>query len=150
MICAGMGGTGMNRILTIGFSAAMLAGCAPVYDRTAMPDASMTARQASVSCVTEWAVKEIKTYSELAACNLAAERRYFTAIKLQKMDRFEDYAVRYQALAAMRDTGRISDQQADRRADKMRRDFLAACRCKKERMPGTIGLTVSSVAWLGP
>ena len=133
----------MNRILTITLSAAMLTGCADGYDKTAMPDASATARQASSSCVAKWREKEIKTYSELAACNLAAERRYFTAIKLQKMDRFEDYAVRYQTLAADRDAHRISDQQADRRADRMLGDFLAACRCKKERMPGADGLADS-------
>ena len=143
----------MNRILTIIFSALMLpltlTACADGYDKTAMPDASVTERQASVNCVTKWAVKEITTYSELAACNLAAERRYFTAIKLQKMDRFEDYAVRYQTLAAMRDTGRISDSEADRRAGKMLRDFLAACHCKKEHMPGANGLTETRRS-LGP
>ena len=139
----------MMRILTITLSAAMLAGCADGYDKAAMPDASMTVRQASLNCVTKWAVKEIKTYSELAACNLAAERRYFTAIKLQKMDRFEAYAANYQVLAADRDAHRISDQQADRRADRMLGDFLAACRCKKERMQGAFGFPDSPRS-LGP
>ena len=130
----------MNRILTITFSAAMLplmlTGCADGYDKTAMPDASVTARQASLSCVVKWGVEEIKTYSELAACSMAAERKFFTAIKLQKMDKFESYAASYQTLAAARDAHRISDQQADRRAGKMLGDFLAACRCKKEPMLG--------------
>ena len=134
----------MRRTLTAALSALILTGCADGYDKAAMPDASVTAREASLSCVVKWAVKEIETYSELAACSLAAERKFFTAIRLQKMDRFEAYAANYRTLAADRDAHRISDQQADRRADKMLKDFLAACRCKKERMRGADGLTGSS------
>ena len=143
----------MNRILTTTFSAAMLplmlAGCADGYDKTAMPDASATARQASSSCVAKWREKEIKTYSELAACNMAAERKFFTAIKLQKMDRFEAYAAGYQTLAADRDAHRISDQQADRRAAKMLSDFFAACGCRKDPMLGAVGFPESPRS-LGP
>ena len=139
----------MRPTLTAALSALMLAGCADGYDKTAMPDASVTARQASLNCVVKWGVKEIKTYSELAACSLAAERKFFTAIKLQKMDRFEAYAANYQVLAADRDAHRISDQQADRRAGKMLGDFLAACRCKKERMQGAFGFPDSPRS-LGP
>lgn len=130
----------MKAIPTIAFSVLLppliLAGCAAddsTYDRTAMRNASETAHQASVSCVTKWAVKEIQTYSQLAACNLTAERKYYTAIKLQKMDKFEAYAAGYQMLAEARDAHRISDQQAGRRAGNMRRDFLAACSCTPMR-----------------
>lgn len=142
----------MSRILIIVFSAAMLTGCASdsTYDKTAMPDASMMVRQASLNCLAKWDAEEFKTYAELAACNLTAERKFFTAIKLEKMDRFELYAARYQTLAADRDAHRISDQQAGRRANTMLRDFLAECRCKKERMPGGEMFIASSPGYLGP
>ncbi len=142
----------MSRILIIAISASVLSACAadqPGYDKTAMPDAAMSMRQASAGCVTKWAVKEIASYSELAACNLAAERKFFTAIKMQKMDKFEAYAAGYQSLAADRDAHRISDQQANRRAGNMRRDFLAACHCTRDRMPGG-EMFIDSPRSLGP
>ena len=132
----------MRAILTIPLSGLILTGCAAGYDKTAMPDASVTVRQASLGCEVRWAVKEVKTYSEMAACSLAAERRFFTAIKLKKMDKFEAYAASYRTLAADRDAHRISDRQANRRADRILFDFYAGCHCTREpvinsaRLPG--------------
>lgn len=146
----------MSRILITAVSAVLLpfllTGCAAndSYDKTVLPDASASMRQASVNCVTKWAVKEFTTYSELAACNLAAERKFFTAVKMQKMDKFEAYAAGYQALAADRDAHRISDSEAGRRAANMRRDFLAACHCTRDRMPGGEMSITSSPGYLGP
>ena len=122
----------MNRILTVTLSTLVLTACAAGYDRTALPDASVSVRQASLGCEVKWAVQEIKTYSEMAACSLAAERRFFTAIKLRKMNKFEAYAASYQTLAAARDAGRVPDRQANRRAEIIRRDFYAECRCTRE------------------
>ena len=145
----------MSRILIGVLSAVLLplllAGCAAgdAYDKAAVPDASMSMHQASVNCLTKWAVKEITSYSGLVACNLAAERKFFTAINLRKMERFDAYAAGYQTLAADRDANRISDSQAGRRAANMRRDFLAACRCIRDRRPGEIGF-IDSPRALGP
>src|SRR5690349_7688812 len=99
----GLGDTGMNRILTVSLSALMLAGCTAGYDKTALPDASVSVRQASLGCEVKWAVEEIRTYSEMAECGLAAERKFFTAIKLKKMNKFEAYAADFRTLAADRD-----------------------------------------------
>jgi len=139
----------MRRTLTAALSALILTACAAGYDKTALPGASVAVHQAYEDCSARWAAKTIKTYAEMASCSLAAERGFFTAIKLQKMDRFEAYAASYQTLAADRDAHRISDQQADRRAGKMLGDFLAACRCKKERMQGAFGFPDSPRS-LGP
>ena len=122
----------MKAIVTGAISALMLTACADGYDKTAMPGASEAVRYASLSCETKWAVKEITSYSEMAACSLAAERKFFTAIKLKKMDKFEAYAARYQRLAAMRDTGRIVDSQASFQANKILRDFYTECGCAKQ------------------
>ncbi|MEO8302342.1 MAG: hypothetical protein ABI608_11135 [Rhizomicrobium sp.] len=122
----------MRAILTITFSALMLAGCAASYDKTAMPDASVAVHQASLSCEARLAAKDIKTYSEMASCNLAAERTFFMDIKLKNMEKFEAYAANYGTLAADRDANRISDSQAEQKANQMLRQFYAECRCTRQ------------------
>ena len=119
----------MKVVLTVAFSALMLAGCASSYDKAAVPDASAAVHQASEGCTARVAAKEIKTYSEMASCSLAAERAFFANIKLKKMDSFEAYAAGYQTLAADRDAHRISERQANRRAGKLLREFYADCNC---------------------
>ena len=121
----------MRPLLAIALSALMLAGCQDGYDNSAMPNVTAAVRQAREDCRARLAAKAIKTYSEMAACGLAAERTFYTAIKLERMDRFEAYAASYQTLAAARDANSIPDRQASLRANKILREFYAGCRCRK-------------------
>src|SRR5689334_8167198 len=77
----------------------------------------------------------------MAACNLAADRAYYTAVKLKAMYKFEDYATSYQKVASDWDTGRITDRQASLRADRSLGRFYSLCNCnpaqdKFGRVPG--------------
>jgi hypothetical protein len=131
----------MNRILTITLSALMLAGCQDGYDQSALPNAIAAEHQAREGCRTRLAVKDIKTYSEMAACGLAAERAFYTAIKLERMDRFEAYAASYQTLSANRDAKRVSDGQASRTANNLLGAFYRGCKCRKPEFgPLNLGL----------
>jgi len=126
-----MGGTGMSRILTITISALMLAGCADTdsYDRAAKPAAREATRHAIDDCNAKLAAHGIKSNSEWASCSLAAERGYFSAIKLKNMDSFDAYATNYLTLAADLDANRISKKRASLRAREMLRQFYVACDC---------------------
>jgi hypothetical protein len=129
-------------------SALMLAGCADGYDKAAVPDASVALVKAYDGCQTRFAAHDIKTYSEMAICGLAARRAYFTAVKLQNMDRFEAYAANYQTLAADRDANRVSDSQAQRRANKILSEFYTGCRCKKpDNGPVILGLDTAGTQY---
>lgn len=121
----------MRLLLAITVTALMLAGCQDGYDKSAMSNATVAVHQARQDCRARLAAKDIKTYSEMAACGLAAERAFYTAIKLERMDRFEAYAASYQTLAADRDAKRMTDRQASRRADSILSAFYAGCRCRK-------------------
>jgi hypothetical protein len=135
----------MTRILTITLSALVLAGCQDGYDKSAMPNATAAQHQALEGCKARQAAKDIKTYSEMATCGLAAERAFYVAIKLERMDRFEAYAANYQTLAAARDANSIPDRQASLRANKILREFYAGCRCKKPDFgPLNLGLDVET------
>lgn len=127
----------MSRILTAALSALALTGCANNYDKAVRPEANIALKQASEECKS----KSLRTFSERASCNLAAERAYFTAIKLKDMDRFEAYAAKYQTLAVTRDAKRISDMAAMRGAVQMRRDFYNSCNCAAPQEK------FASVAW---
>ena len=120
----------MSRILTITLSALMLAGCATGYDKSAMRGAAADAHQATDRCKASRAANEIKTEAEFEACELAAARAFFTAIKMKKMDSFEAYAIRMQALAADRDAKRVTDRQARSRGGEIVYQFFADCECK--------------------
>jgi hypothetical protein len=123
----------MRRILTITISALMLAGCADTYNKSAMPKAAASLQQEAVGCKTKWAAKEFKTYSEWQACQLTAERGFYRAIALTKMDAFEVYAADMQALAADGDAHRVTDRQVMSRAKEIQWRFLADCGCKPDR-----------------
>ena len=123
----------MSRILVITLSALMLAGCATAYDKSAMRGAAAAAHQATDRCKASRAANEIKTDSEFEACELAAARAYFTAIKMKKMDSFEAYAIRMQALAADRDAKRVTERQARSRGGEIVYQFYADCGCKPQR-----------------
>jgi hypothetical protein len=126
-----MEGTSMSRILTIAISALMLVGCASTdsYDRAAKPAAREATRHAIDGCKARLAAHEIKSNSEWASCGLAAERGYFTAIKLKNIGSFDAYATNYQTLAADLDANRISKKRASLRAREMLRQFYVACDC---------------------
>ena len=123
----------MNRILTITISALLLAGCETGYDKSAMRGAAAAAHQATDRCKASRAANEIKTNSEFEACELAAARAFFTAIEMKKMDSFEAYAIRMQALAADRDAKRVTDRQARSRGGEIVYQFYADCECKPKR-----------------
>lgn len=123
----------MSRILTVTIFSLMLAGCAsepgePAYDKSAVPDATASARQAETLCEKEQAPSKINA-SEFMACRLAAERNFAMAIHVRKMDAFDTYADKMLALAADYDAGHIGLKQMDRRAASIRRDFSMACNC---------------------
>jgi hypothetical protein len=120
----------MSRILTVTISALMLAGCATGYDKSAMPKAAANLQQEAGGCKTKWEAKEFKTYSELQACYLTAQRGFFRSIALTKMDAFEVYAADMQALAADWDAHRVTDRQARPRAKEIQWKFFADCGCK--------------------
>jgi hypothetical protein len=120
----------MNRILIMTISALMVAGCAETYNRSAMPKAATALQQEAVGCKARWTAKEFKTYSEWQACQLTAERGFARTIALTKMDAFEVYAADMQALAADRDTKRVTDRQVRSRAEEIQWKFLADCGCK--------------------
>ena len=122
----------MSRILQVTIFSLMLAGCASEqlgYDKSAVPDARAAARQAFGGCQARLAAQDIKSNSEMASCSLAAERGYFTAIKLKNMDSFDAYAADYRTLAADLDANRVSRVLARRRASEMLRQFYVACAC---------------------
>jgi hypothetical protein len=127
----------MSRILTITMSALMLAGCAVTYDKSAMPKAAASLQQEAGGCTARWAAKEFKTYSEWQACELTAERGFARTINLTKMDAFDVYAADMQALAADRDTHRVTDRQARSRAKDIQWKFFADCGCKPGRRIAT-------------
>jgi uncharacterized protein YcfL len=119
----------MRPLLAIALSALMLAGCATYYDKSAVPDASAVLQRASQDCQARAAAHDIKTHSEIAACTLAAERAYYTAVKLKAMYKFDAYAANYQKLAAAWDANRISDRQASFKADRFLGQFYTWCNC---------------------
>lgn len=121
----------MSRILTITIFTLLLAGCADTdsYDRAARPAARVATRQAIDGCKARLAAHEIKGNSGWASCSLAAERSYFTAIKLKNIGSFDAYATNYQTLAADLDANRISKKRASIRAKEMLRQFYVACDC---------------------
>lgn len=119
----------MRLLLTIALAAPLLAGCSTYYDKSAVPDASATWEQAAQDCKARAAAHDIKTHSEMAACSLAADRAYYTTVKLKAMYKFEDYAANYQKLAALQDANRISDEQAGFKAGQYLRRFYSLCNC---------------------
>ena len=106
------------------------------YDRTAVPDARRVTRHAMDGCNARLKARDIKSNSGWASCSMAAERGYFTAIKLKNMGSFDAYAASYLALAADLDANRISKIQARRRADEILKQFFVACDCEVKRGPG--------------
>jgi hypothetical protein len=125
----------MRRILTITLCALTLAGCAGTYDKSAVPGATTAMLQASDRCQAGRAAQELKTYSALEACSLAAQRTFVTSINLKKMDAFEEYAAAMQSLADDRDAGRVTDRQARSSAAAILRRFMADCGCRPGYMP---------------
>jgi len=121
----------MSRVLIITASALMLAGCADTdsYDREAKPAARAATRHAIDGCNARLAAHDIKNNSEWASCSLAAERGYFTAIKLKNMRSFDAYATNLLTLAVDLDAHLISKQRASIRAREMLRQFYVACDC---------------------
>ncbi|HET7083844.1 MAG TPA: hypothetical protein VFI23_03675 [Rhizomicrobium sp.] len=104
-------------------SAMMLAGCAGSYDKSAIPDAAATMRQAMATCDKE------QTAAKITACAVAAQHDFAVAIHLPKMDAFNAYAAQMMTLAADWDAGRISPKQMNARAASIRYDYWFACNC---------------------
>jgi hypothetical protein len=109
------------------------------YDKTAVPDARRATRHAMDDCNARQRTHDIKSNSEWASCSMAAERGYFTAIKLKNMDSFDAYAASYLTLAADLDANRVSKILAQRRASEMLKQFFVACDCEVKRRPGLEG-----------
>jgi len=136
----------MRFILTLAIPTLLLAGCAKDFDQAAVPSATVSMQIASERCQARHAAHALKTYSALEACKLEAEHTFATAIKLKRMDTFEAYASRMQALAADEDANRITNNQAESRADAIRSEFMADCGCKPKNtyraayMPGLPGM----------
>ena len=120
----------MRAILTVAISTLMLSGCAsePGYDKSAMPNATAAMRQATAMCEKEQPPTKF-TASKFIACRVAAERSFAMAIHVRKLDAFDTYADKMQALAADYDAGHMSPKRMDSRAASIRSDFLTACNC---------------------
>ena len=110
-------------------AAPLLAGCSTYYDKSAVPEASAAWEQAAQDCKARAAAHDFKTHSDMAACNLAADRAYYTTVKLKAMYKFEDYAANYQKLAVLQDANRISDEQASFKARQYLHRFYSLCNC---------------------
>jgi hypothetical protein len=119
----------MHRNAIVLGSVLLLAGCAQAYDRDALPDAAVALHQEVFACEAKQTGREVRNYSEYAACLVAAERNFATAIHLTHMDAFEVYAARMLALAADRDTRQLSLEETRTRAADIRKDYWAACAC---------------------
>jgi hypothetical protein len=121
----------VNRILTVTIFTLLLNGCADTdsYDRAALPDARAATRHAIDGCKARLAAHDITSNSDWASCSLAAERGYFTAIKLKNMGSFDAYATNYLTLAGDLDADRISKKRASIRAKEMLRQFYVTCDC---------------------
>ncbi|MBA2589510.1 MAG: M48 family metalloprotease [Alphaproteobacteria bacterium] len=109
------------------------------YDKTAVPDARRATRHAMDDCNARLRAHDIKSNSEWASCSMAAERGYFTAIKLKNMDSFDAYAASYLALAADLDANRVSKILARRKANEMLKQFFVACDCEIKPRTGIEG-----------
>ena len=125
----------MYRILTTTLCALTLAACAGTYDKSAVPGATTAMRQASDRCTAGRAAQELKSYSALEACSLAAQRTFVTSINLKNMDAFEEYAAAMQSLADDRDAGRVTESQVRSRADAILRRFRVDCGCQSGATP---------------
>lgn len=76
----------MKHLLIIAISGlAVAAAYAKDFDQAAVPNATVSMQIASERCQARHAANDLKTYSELEACKLAAERAFATAIKLKRM-----------------------------------------------------------------
>ena len=120
----------MRHLLIIAIPVIMLAACAKSYDQAAVPGANVAMQISSERCEARRVANDLKTYSELEQCQLAAERDFALAIHLRKMETFDAYAAQMQALAEDRDAKRITPQQAKLHADAIRSAFLTDCGCK--------------------
>jgi hypothetical protein len=120
----------MRHIPAIATSALLLAGCARGYDPAAVPDATVAMHISAERCQARRTADDLKTWSDLEACELASERAFAVTIKMKKMEAFEAYAANMQALAAERDAKRVTAQQVKLQADLIRSTFLADCGCK--------------------
>ena len=107
----------------------LLGACAPVYDRTVLPAASLTLHKDIFACEAKQEARPVKTFSEYTACQVAAERNFAAAVQMQRMDVFETYASRMLALAADRDRGLMTPKQVQSRAAAIRNDYWADCDC---------------------
>lgn len=136
----------MSRILTVAIFALALAGCTNTnsYDEAAMSDARAAMRHAFDGCRARLAAHDIKSNSDWASCSLAAERGYFTAIKMKNMVSFDAYAADYLTLAADLDANRVSRVLARRRASDMQKQFYVACDCGGRGASGSWNPFVSS------
>jgi hypothetical protein len=103
------------------------------YDKAAVSAASIALEKAQEGCKAQLAAKEIQSYSGFAACSLVAERIFFSDINFKKMDVFEAYAASYQALAADRDAGRVSEKEAGHRVHTILSRFYRNCNCTSQR-----------------
>lgn len=141
----------MRLLLTMILSAPLLAGCSTYYDKSAVPDADAAWKQASQDCKAKEAAHEFKTHSEMAACSLAADRAYYAAVKLKAMYKFDDYAANYQKLAALQDADRITDEQANFKANQYLRRFYSLCNCGSGSKFGAApGANVDSQSYMQP
>lgn len=104
-------------------AALMLAGCAGVYDPSAVSVAKAANDQAYGECLMKFRSGQIPNYSALTECYLAADLVTAKAIRLTRMDLYDGYAARFRQMAAATDAGRLPPDGFEARQDGIQRDF---------------------------
>lgn len=106
--------------------AALMAGCAGVYDPSLIAGAKATSDLEYDRCGARQTAGEIRTVSALLECFLTADRAFAATVKLRRMDLYEAYAARMRLLGSEIDRQAVTVAEAQQRYTAIRRDYFAS------------------------
>jgi hypothetical protein len=140
----------MRRILlaisvSVGPSTLLLSGCAG-YDRFAEPNASLALTHALEHCAFSLPANDPRKYSDLTACQLAAERDFALATHMRRMDVFDIYARDMRQIGADLDAKTLAPGEAIARTSDIRQAYLAKCDCTLGQTRPRWGMDIPSPA----
>lgn len=122
-------GISMRGILVLG-AIAFLGGCA-TYSAGDVPQAGQAYRLAIDRCNAN--MGQMRGVRDGMECILAADRQFAIAVKLRKMDLYENFAARERLLAAEIDNGHIPVAELEKRYTDIRMDYYQAVGDAQER-----------------